>query len=64
MDWSITLNPVLPWAAIAVLAAVGLALLALMAYARSRGLWLRKRWEVQKHLATLTKLRREGRAVQ
>ena len=39
--WSIALAPILPWAAIAVLAALGLALIAALAYARSRGLALR-----------------------
>ena len=41
MDWSISLGPILPWALIAGFGAAGLVLLALMAFARTRGLWLR-----------------------
>ncbi len=40
-DWSIAFEPVLPWAAVAVLGALGLVLLVVMAFARSRGLMLR-----------------------
>ncbi|WP_373504035.1 hypothetical protein [Aestuariivirga sp.] len=41
MDWSISFNPFLPWAIVVALGAVGLLLVALMAYARTRGLLLR-----------------------
>jgi hypothetical protein len=39
--WSLALDPLLPWALIAALGAVGLVLLGLLAFARARGLWLR-----------------------
>ena len=41
MGWSITFAPVLPWAVIVALAAAGILLVGLMAFARSRGLSLR-----------------------
>ena len=41
MGWSVTFAPVLPWALIVVLAAFGILIMGLMAYARSRGLVLR-----------------------
>ncbi len=40
-DWSIAFEPVLPWAVVAVLGALGLVLLIVLAFARSRGLMLR-----------------------
>jgi len=41
MDWSVSLDPDLPWAAIAVAGALGIALLAALAAARARGMLLR-----------------------
>ena len=41
MGWNILLDPVLPWAVIAGLAAIGIILVGIMAYARSRGVLLR-----------------------
>ena len=41
MDWSIAFDPVLPWWAIAVLSAFGLALVLALAFARARGVALR-----------------------
>ena len=41
MDWSVSFDPVLPWAAIAVAGSLGIALLAALAAARSRGTILR-----------------------
>ncbi len=39
--WNISFDPVLPWAVIAALGVLGLALLAALAFARARGLVLR-----------------------
>ena len=41
MGWSVTFAPMLPWTVIVVLAAFGILLMGMMAYARSRGLALR-----------------------
>ena len=41
MGWNIALAPLFPWALIAVAAVMGVLLLALSAYARARGVWLR-----------------------
>ena len=41
MGWNILFDPVLPWAVIAGLAAIGIILVGIMAYARSRGVLLR-----------------------
>ncbi len=41
MDWSISFSPVLPWLVIAALVVLGIVLVGLMTFARSRGTWLR-----------------------
>lgn len=41
MDWSVSFEPILPWPLIAVAAALGLALLMLLAFGRARGTLLR-----------------------
>ncbi len=41
MGWTITIAPLLPWALIIGMAALGAALIGLMIFARSRGVWLR-----------------------
>ena len=40
-DWSISFDPVLPWAVIAVLAVMGLVLVGALAFTRTRGALLR-----------------------
>ena len=41
MDWSLSFAPILPWAVVLVLAALGVLLVGIMAYARTRGILLR-----------------------
>ena len=41
MGWTVTFAPVLPWVAIAALTVLGVLLVGTMAYARTRGIWLR-----------------------